>query len=67
MVITTETSNTTPEIADMQVRQWRAMSPAEKLALAYSGWVVGAANATTDLGNAVRWWQSRWRGGGAGY
>ncbi len=35
------------------------LSKAEKLALAYSGWVVGAANATTDLPNAVRWWQAR--------
>jgi hypothetical protein len=36
-----------------------AFSAAEKLALAYSGWVVGDANATTDLGNAIRWWQAR--------
>lgn len=35
------------------------LSKAEKLALAYSGWVVGAANATTNLANAVRWWQAR--------
>ena len=35
------------------------LSKAEKLALAYSGWVVGAANATTDLANAIRWWQAR--------
>lgn len=34
-------------------------SKAQKLALAYSGWVVGAANATTDLANAIRWWQAR--------
>lgn len=35
------------------------LSKVEKLALAYSGWVVGDANATTDLGNAIRWWQAR--------
>lgn len=35
------------------------LSNAEKLALAYSGWVVGEANATTDLANAIRWWQAR--------
>jgi len=36
-----------------------SLSKAEKLALAYSGWVVGDANATTDFANAVRWWQAR--------
>lgn len=35
------------------------LSKAQKLALAYSGWVVGQANATTDLANAIRWWQAR--------
>lgn len=35
------------------------LSKAQKLALAYSGWVVGTANATTDLANAIRWWQAR--------
>lgn len=36
-----------------------SLSQPEKLALAYSGWVVGAANATTELDNAIRWWQAR--------
>jgi pimeloyl-ACP methyl ester carboxylesterase len=31
----------------------------EKLALAYSGWVVGAANAVTDLDQAIRLWDAR--------
>ena len=35
------------------------LSAGQKLALAYSGWVVGEANATTDFQNAVRWWQAR--------
>ncbi|TXT38442.1 MAG: hypothetical protein FD138_393 [Planctomycetota bacterium] len=35
------------------------LSKSDKLALAYSGWVVGDANATTDLANAIRWWQAR--------
>lgn len=35
------------------------LTPDQKLALAYSGWVVGDANATTELGNAIRWWQAR--------
>ncbi len=42
-----------------RLEQDEKLSKAEKLALAYSGWVVGAANATTDLPNAVRWWQAR--------
>lgn len=36
-----------------------SLTAAEKLALAYSGWVVGDANAVTDLATAVRWWQAR--------
>ncbi len=32
---------------------------AEKLALAYSAWVVGDANAVTDLVTAIRWWHAR--------
>lgn len=31
----------------------------EKLALAYSGWVLGAANAVTDLDQAIRLWDAR--------
>jgi pimeloyl-ACP methyl ester carboxylesterase len=31
----------------------------QQLALAYSGWVVGAANAITDLNLAVRYWDAR--------
>lgn len=31
----------------------------EKLALALSGWVVGSANAVTDLGQSLRFWQAR--------
>lgn len=33
--------------------------PDEHLALGYSGWVVGAANAVTDLDQAVRLWDTR--------
>ncbi len=33
--------------------------PAEKLALALSGWVLGADQADTDLKNALRLWQAR--------
>ena len=35
------------------------LKPSEKLALAYSGWVVGSASAVTDLGLAVRMWQAQ--------
>ncbi|MBS0203378.1 MAG: hypothetical protein JSS49_10795 [Planctomycetes bacterium] len=31
----------------------------QRLALAYSGWVVGAANAITDLNLAIRYWDAR--------
>jgi len=31
----------------------------EKLALAYSGWILGAANAVTDLAQAIRLWDAR--------
>lgn len=34
-------------------------SVSEKLALAYSGWVLGAANAVTDLEHAIRLWDAR--------
>lgn len=35
------------------------LSPAQKLALAYSGWVVGGADAVTVLDEAVRLWDAR--------
>lgn len=36
-----------------------SLSPAEKLALAYSGWVLGSAEAVTDLEQAIRLWEAR--------
>ncbi len=45
--------------AFLKLEKDEKLSKEEKLALAYSGWVVGDANATTDLGNAIRWWQAR--------
>lgn len=35
------------------------LKPAEKLALALSGWLVGSAHATTDLSQALNLWQAR--------
>jgi len=35
------------------------LKPEEKLALAFSGWVVGSANAVTDIDQALRFWQAR--------
>lgn len=35
------------------------LKPAEKLALAYSGWVIGSGNAVTDLEEAIRLWHAR--------
>lgn len=36
-----------------------SLKPEEKLALAYSGWVVGSGNAVTNLDDALRLWQIR--------
>lgn len=36
-----------------------SLSASERLALAYSGWVVGSANATTDLAKATAMWRAR--------
>ncbi|MDQ3333377.1 MAG: hypothetical protein M3552_22485, partial [Planctomycetota bacterium] len=36
-----------------------SLAPAERLALAYSGWVVGSAKATTDLPKAITLWRAR--------
>ena len=36
-----------------------SLSAREKLALAYSGWVLGAENATTDFQNSLRLWDAR--------
>jgi enterochelin esterase-like enzyme len=35
------------------------LKPAEKMALALSGWLVGSAQATTDLNQALNLWQAR--------
>ena len=35
------------------------LEPAERLALAYSGWIVGAENAITDLNAAVHLWDAQ--------
>ena len=35
------------------------LKPAEKLALALSGWVVGSDNAITEIDQALRFWQAR--------
>jgi pimeloyl-ACP methyl ester carboxylesterase len=36
-----------------------SLAPAEKLALAYSGWVLGSADAVTDLNTAASLWKAR--------
>ena len=45
--------------AFLKLQKDDSLSPAEKLAVAYSGWVVGGANAITDLDAAVRLWKAR--------
>ena len=37
----------------------KSLSPDEKLALAYSGWTLGTANAITELDQAIRIWEAR--------
>ena len=36
-----------------------SLSAEQKLALAYSGWVLGSAHAVTDLDQTLRYWQAR--------
>ena len=36
-----------------------ALSPAERIALAYSGWIVGSQNAVTDLAKTLALWRAR--------
>jgi len=36
-----------------------SLRPDEKLSLAFSGWILGAANANTDLENTLRQWDAR--------
>ncbi len=43
----------------LKLEKDETLSASEKLALAYSGWVTGEANATTDFANVVRWWHAR--------
>ncbi len=45
--------------AFLQLESDESLSAEEKLALAYSGWVLGSANATTDLRTAIRLWEAR--------
>ena len=42
-----------------QLKSDDTLSAAEKLALAYSGWIVGSAHAVTELDTAVRMWEAR--------
>jgi enterochelin esterase-like enzyme len=45
--------------AFLQGENDKQLTPEQHLALAYSGWVVGAANAMTDLDLAIRYWDAR--------
>jgi len=45
--------------AFLQSETDREMSAEQRLALAYSGWLVGAENAITDLQLAIRYWEAR--------
>ncbi len=36
-----------------------SLKPEQKLALAYSGWLMGSAHAITDLDQTLRYWQAR--------
>jgi hypothetical protein len=43
----------------LRLEKDETLPAAEKLALAYSAWVVGDPNAVTDLATAIRWWHAR--------
>ena len=45
--------------AFLQAESDTQLTAEQRLALAYSGWVVGAANAITDLNLAIRYWDAR--------
>ncbi len=45
----------------LRLEKDESLSSSEKLALAYSGWVAGDANAITDLSATIRWWQARFQ------
>jgi pimeloyl-ACP methyl ester carboxylesterase len=45
--------------AFLQAETDKQLTAEQHLALAYSGWVVGAANAITDLPLAIRYWDAR--------
>ena len=51
---------TLPRLAAfLQAESDSQLTAEQQLALAYSGWVVGAANAITDLELAIRYWDAR--------
>ena len=60
-VVTEElTIETLPRLEPfLRTAQDDTLSAAEKLALAYSAWVLGAGDAITNLDDAVRMWQAR--------
>lgn len=45
--------------AFLELKGDNTLRPEQRLALAYSGWVVGSANAVTDLDLTLRLWQAR--------
>lgn len=45
--------------AFLQAESDQQLTADQRLGLAYSGWVVGAANAITDLSLAIRYWDAR--------
>ncbi|HEY4259379.1 MAG TPA: hypothetical protein VGM98_04440, partial [Schlesneria sp.] len=45
--------------AFLQGENDKQLTPEQRLALAYSGWVVGAVNAITDLNQAIQYWDAR--------
>lgn len=43
----------------LNLRVDESLTPENKLALALSGWILGAENATTDFDNTIRLWEAR--------
>ena len=60
-VITDQLSHDTLNRLDafLKLAEDSKLSPQEKLALAYSGWILGSTDATTDLEATLRLWNAR--------
>ncbi|MCH5375370.1 MAG: hypothetical protein JJ992_15470 [Planctomycetes bacterium] len=60
MIVTTLDKEAVPRLRPfLNLHNDDSLGVEEKLALAFSGWILGAANANTDLENTLRQWDAR--------